>query len=147
MFHYAAAEGHEGCFQTSLPCCGYKTEAERSNREMIKGKGAEEYDEEGSNEFSCTHQSIEHLKQHSTKAPPVHCRAIRGALQHLRSEVLWSSTECMHNATYGHPFFTQPKVSQHHMARTVQQDVLWFEVSDRETGGTELVLLLKKSIN
>ena len=79
---------------------------------------------------------MEHLKKHGAEAPPVHCWAVWVAPQHLRSEVLWSSTECVHDPPYGHPFFTKPKVSQHHMTLTVQQDVFWFEVSGRETNRT-----------
>ena len=51
----------------------------------------------------------------------------------LRGHVLWSPTERVHNPPCGHAFFTQPKVSQHHMTPAVQQDVLWFEVSGRRT--------------
>lgn len=111
-------------------------EAKRNNREREEGEDAEECNEREGDGFCCTHQSMEHLKKHGAEAPPVHCWAVWVASQHLWSQVLWSSTKRVHNPPYGDPFFTKPKVSQHHMTLTVQQDVLWFEVSGRETNRT-----------
>lgn len=82
--------------------------------------------------FTLTYQAVQHLKQHSTEPPPVHCWAVGVASQHLGSQVLWGSTECMHHPTNRDAFLTETKVGQHYMTTTVQQDVLWFEVSRRE---------------
>lgn len=87
---------------------------------------------EGGALFQHTHQPIQHLIQHHPQTPPVHCWTVWFAFQHLRGEVLRRPTKGVHDATDGHSFFTESKVCQHRMTLAVQQDVLWFEVSDRD---------------
>lgn len=107
-------------------------EAVRSSSKTGKGEDAAGGDGgKHGGMFRCTHQPVEHLIQHDPQTPPVHRRTVGVALQHLWSQVLWGPTKGMHDATYSHPFFTESKVSQHHVTLAVQQDVLWFEVPDR----------------
>lgn len=146
MLRCAAVRGHGVCSQTSLPCYGCKMAAGRDKRGMALVKMLRNLTIKEIGDFSCTHQSKEHLKKHSAEAPPVHCWAVWVALQHLWSEVLWSPAECMHSPAYGHPFLAKPKVSQHYMPFTVQQDVLRFEVSERDRRVSGVTSVLQKYI-
>lgn len=155
--HCGASEEREVSSQTSQLCYGYKKEAERENETKVEKMPRKEtmlISLISVQSQVClfvththTHQSKEHLKKHSAHAPPVHCWTVWVTLEHFWSKVLRGPTKRLHCPTYGHTLFTKPKVSQNDMTLTVQQDVLWFEVSGEERDGTKQLLNLWVCIN
>lgn len=47
----------------------------------------------------CTHQSIEHLVEHRSQTPPVHCAVVRLLLEDLRSQVLRAKRQQCQNVS------------------------------------------------
>jgi hypothetical protein len=64
-----------------------------------------------------THQSVEHLVEHRSQAPPVHCAVVRLLLQHLGGQVLWRSTEGCGGSSGCQALFTEAKVCQDDVSR------------------------------
>ena len=82
-----------------------------------------------------TYQSVEHLVEHRSQAPPVHGAVVRLLLENLRGQVLRRPTEGGRGAVGLYAFFAETEVRQHDVARRVQQDVLRLQVPVQDKEG------------
>jgi hypothetical protein len=71
----------------------------------------------------------EHLENEDAEAPPVDSACVRRLGEHFRGEELGSAAEGAGAVAVTHALLAQAKVSDFHIALSVQQQVVQFEIS------------------